>query len=186
MRIIGGLYKGRKLEMVKSKVLRPTMGRMRELLFNVCQQEIEGAFFLDLFAGVGAMGLEALSRGASEVVFVERDRRHVAAIEASVAGLGVGKECQVLQQDVFTACRDLEKRGAQFDIIFADPPYGDKEHSLTNQLLTQLDQSNLLKRGGHLFLEDHKHASDYHEPLTHLQEQKRRQAGKTTLRQFIY
>jgi 16S rRNA (guanine(966)-N(2))-methyltransferase RsmD len=184
MRIIAGIHKGRVLQAVKSELLRPTTSMMREALFNICQQEIEGSSFLDLFAGIGAIGLEALSRGAKEVYFVEKERRHVEVIHANIALLQEQYRSHVLAQDVFKALSYLEKRGLSFDIIFADPPYGDKEYSLTNQLLEALDSRPLLKKGGRLFLEDHKNASSYSGTLKTLIEGKRRLTGKTTLREY--
>lgn len=185
IRIIGGIHKGRSLSSVKSTLLRPTTSMMRESLFNICQGEIEGALFLDLFAGVGAVGLEALSRGAQEVYLVEQEKRHIEAIYANITLLKGEKSCRVLSQDVFKALIYLEKRGLSFDIIFADPPYGSKEHSLSNQVVEAIDKSSLLQKGGSLFLEDHKSASVYTGELKHLKERKSRLMGNVMLREFI-
>ena len=90
VRIIGGLWRGRKLRFAATRGLRPTLGRVRETLFNWLAGEIRGARCLDLYAGSGALGLEALSRGAAEVTFVERNRKAAASLSANLAALEVG------------------------------------------------------------------------------------------------
>ena len=185
LQIIAGRHKGKKLHVVKSALLRPTTGMVRERLFNICRTQIEGALFLDLFAGVGACGLEAFSRGAEKVIFVERERRHVEAIRTNIATLSAEESCEILSQDVFKACELLERRSVRFDIIFADPPYGDRDSSLSNEVLKLVDGGSLLREGGRLFLEDHQYASTYKEPLATLEKKKERYLGKICLREFI-
>lgn len=104
------------------KTARPTSSRAREALFDVLQSSIAGARVLDLFAGSGAVGLEALSRGALRAVLVEKDS---GAIEANLAKLeSAAGEVEILRQDVRDAVGSLERRGEEFDVVFADPPYG--------------------------------------------------------------
>jgi 16S rRNA (guanine(966)-N(2))-methyltransferase RsmD len=103
------------------KGARPTSSRAREALFDILQDAIRGSRFLDLFAGSGAMGLEALSRGASSATFVENDPR---ALDANLAALGAGpEEFEVLHEDARAAVSALARRGESFDVVFADPPY---------------------------------------------------------------
>ena len=121
-RILAGRWKGRVLQVPRTA--RPTSSRAREALFDVLQGVIGGARVLDLFAGSGAVGLEALSRGASRAVFVEKDSR---ALEANLAAVGAeAAECDVIRRDVRDAVAALLLRGEQFDLVFADPPYEDE------------------------------------------------------------
>lgn len=161
MQIFSGIYKGRKLISPKGLATRPTSAKLREALFNICQGTIEGAAFLDLFAGTGAMGLEALSRGAKISFFVDHDKESIRCIKENVARIGVQKESSIIYGDVFTVLRTLAKRGHRFDIIYADPPYDlhADGKSLTLRLITDFEKLIgeglcLLKKGGDLFLED--------------------------------
>jgi len=120
VRIIGGQWKGRKLKFPDREGLRPTLGRVRETLFNWLAPHIENARCLDLFAGSGALGFEALSRGAAEVTFVERDRKVAAALRENVALLGARA---VIRQQ--TAATFLARDLSQYDIVFFDPPFED-------------------------------------------------------------
>jgi 16S rRNA (guanine966-N2)-methyltransferase len=122
-KIIGGRFRSTTLATPKGKVARPTLGRIRENLFNLLRERVERADFLDLYAGLGAVGLEALSRGARRCVFVENARPCLAAIEQNIAQLKVQDCSEVLRISCFRALQLLEKRGEQFDCLFADPPY---------------------------------------------------------------
>lgn len=123
LRLIGGLWKGRLLKTPKGSSTRPTQGMLRGAVFNICQSEIEGARFLDLFAGSGAMGLEALSRGASHATFVEQNREAASCIKANIATFETQEKATLMISDVTKALAALEKKGARFDIIYIDPPY---------------------------------------------------------------
>ena len=171
MFIIAGRFKKRKLVTPKGNTTRPTLGKMRETLFNIIQSEIEGATFLDLFAGSGTMGLEALSRGASSVTFVEKDRAAIRAIETNIEHFGVEKEVSLIRGDVFKALEHL----APFDIIFADPPYG---HGYGEKVLAMVEKYNLVK--GSLFVEE----SDELPPPKNLQLVSCRKMGRTKLHHF--
>jgi 16S rRNA (guanine966-N2)-methyltransferase len=120
MRIIAGQRKGRRLQGPKSPGLRPTSDGLRETLFNVLGPSVEGARVLDGFAGTGAVGLEALSRGASHATFVERDPRALASLDANVRHCGAEDACAIIRDD-FSRVHGLA-RGA-FDLVFLDPPY---------------------------------------------------------------
>jgi 16S rRNA (guanine(966)-N(2))-methyltransferase RsmD len=128
MRIIAGSLKGRRLEAPDWPGLRPTSDKLRETLFNVCAPRIGGARFLDGFAGTGAVGIEALSRGAAHVTFVERDPRAVRLIEKNVARAGLGADRHVIiRAELSGGVRRVS--GQRFDIVFLDPPYGASELS---------------------------------------------------------
>ena len=121
MRIIAGRWKGHPLQSVKGSKVRPTSDRVRESWMAALGPGLEGVRVVDLFAGSGALGLEALSRGASEVVFVERARSSLAAIRANIQRLGAENECRVVQGDVFSFLR--RDSVGTFDLALADPPY---------------------------------------------------------------
>ena len=141
MRIIAGSKRRLPLKTVEGKDTRPTTDRIKETLFNMLQNEIYDCYFLDLFAGSGQIGLEALSRGARYVVFVENAKKAAACITENIRFTKSDKESLLLQMDVIAALRSMEGK-YQFDIIFMDPPY-DKE--LEREVLEYLKSSSLLK-----------------------------------------
>ena len=123
MRVIAGRLGGRRLTAPKGKVTRPTSDRVRESLFALLG-ELEGASVLDLFAGADGLGIEALSRGASEAVFVERDGAAVKALRANLAALELAPEiAQVRREGVLAALRTARAREETYDLVFIDPPY---------------------------------------------------------------
>ena len=124
MRIIAGKYRGRRLKSPPSDRTRPTSDRLRETLFNVLAPRIEGARFLDLCAGTGAAGIEALSRGAEHVTFVDQSRKMCALIETNLSGLGIDEsEIEVVAVDASEFLRRRTRAIELFDLIFFDPPY---------------------------------------------------------------
>ena len=145
IRIISGKYKGKALDVPK-KGARPTLGALRESLFNILQHEIEEATFLDLFAGGGSVGCEALSRGAKNVCFVEHDRRSCEVIKKNCASLGVEKAVTIYCSDVFKALPKMKTH----DIVFADPPY---EQRIGDKLLEYFDNDHRII-GKTLFIEE--------------------------------
>ncbi len=118
MRIIAGMFRSRRLESIPGDGTRPTPDRVREALFNILQPRIEGASFVDAYAGTGAVGIEALSRGAAHSWFLERDRRALDAIRKNLASLGVERRATVLAGKVLVT---LER--CPGGIVFLDPPY---------------------------------------------------------------
>ncbi len=152
LRILGGQYKGRILKSPKSKTTRPTQGVLRQAVFNICQQKIEQARFLDLFAGSGAMGLEALSRGASHAVFVEQDRGAALCIRENISLLHVEDKALLISVDLFLALTKLGKQKCSFDLIYIDPPYGNPDFLRT--VLEEAEKQKLLAQEGTIFIED--------------------------------
>jgi 16S rRNA (guanine(966)-N(2))-methyltransferase RsmD len=122
MRIIAGTLKGRRLKAPDWPGLRPTSDKLRETLFNIVAPRIHGARMLDGYAGTGAVGIEALSRGASHVTFVERDARAVALLQTNLDHCGVTERYAIIRARFAGTERPPE--GAMFDLIFLDPPYG--------------------------------------------------------------
>ncbi len=125
MRISAGEHRGRRLQSPKGLRTRPTSDLLRQAIFNVMGARIQGARVLDLYAGTGALGLEALSRGAADATFVERDRSALASLKTNLATLGVSARARVLGQDALTALERLARTGERFDCVFLDPPYAD-------------------------------------------------------------
>ncbi len=119
MRIIGGQWRGRLIDIVEDTPVRPTPDRVRETVFNWLAPDIQAATCVDLFAGTGVLGLEALSRGARDVVFIEQDRRLARALRAQLAALE--SDASVIEGSALTVLRG--PRGRRFDIAFVDPPY---------------------------------------------------------------
>lgn len=125
MRVIAGLYKRRLLEAPSgTEITRPTSDRVKESLFNILAPEIEGASVLDLFAGSGALGIEALSRGAKHVTFVESNKLALTSIHKNLASLKIpAEEFSIIPKNVEDFLTSIKKIKETFDIIFADPPY---------------------------------------------------------------
>lgn len=175
MIIIGGKHKKRKLLAPTSTDVRPTASQLRETVFNICQNSIVDANFLDLFAGSGAMGLEALSRGAAHATFIDKGRPAITTIKKNIATLKEESHTTVITSDVLSA---LKRLTGPFDIIYVDPPYG---QGLSTQVLCALDKLNLLVPGGLLFIED----SSTEEPeLQNLKRTKERRVGRATLIEY--
>ena len=123
MRVIAGTFKGRRLQAPTWDGLRPTSDKLRETLFNILAPRIAGARVLDGYAGTGAVGIEALSRGAAMVTFVERDRRAQALVEENLAHCGLTIGCVIIRGSVARAIEDFRNASSSFDLILLDPPY---------------------------------------------------------------
>jgi 16S rRNA (guanine(966)-N(2))-methyltransferase RsmD len=123
VRIISGELRGRRLRAPDGLATRPTSDRVRESLFNIVAARVPGSRFLDLFAGSGAVGLEAISRGADRAVFVEQSRRALEHIEENIAHCGVEDRTRIVAKDAQAALKVLAAAGEQFDLVYVDPPY---------------------------------------------------------------
>ena len=148
MRVIAGKFRSRRLQSLPGLELRPSADRLRETLFNVLTAgnpaALEGTVWFDLYAGTGAVGIEAMSRGAAMVHFVESSERAAQLIKQNLASLGIGTGFQILKQDSNRTLRGFESGGPVADFIFLDPPY-DMEEAY-RQTLETLAKSRLLKR----------------------------------------
>ncbi|MBU1487275.1 16S rRNA (guanine(966)-N(2))-methyltransferase RsmD [bacterium] len=161
MRIIGGQAKGRKLKGVSSKEdIRPTQDRVREALFNILGDEVVGCRFLDLYAGYGAVGLEAVSRGAEEVVLVEKKAGLVNLIKENIDLLGIEAKVKVCRAEVIKL---IGKLSSPYDIIFLDPPY---QKGLIGPTLRELSTRSLIKEDGLVIAEHHRREKVDFEGLT--------------------
>lgn len=174
MRIIAGTLRGQRLETPVGDRVRPTLDRVREALFNILAPELEGATFLDLYAGSGANGIEALSRGAIRAVFIDNHPQSAACIRKNL----VNTRC-----DDRGACmsyrmpEDLRRIPGSYSLIFADPPFGFGGYQ---ELIEAIAESSLLAPGGQLIVE-HGFKSDLPETAGRLKRTQERRYGKTEL-----
>jgi 16S rRNA (guanine966-N2)-methyltransferase len=150
VRVIAGSAKGRRLATIRTLALRPTADRVREALFNILGARIDGAAILDLFAGSGAVGLEALSRGARLAIFVEVHEATCHLIEKNLRLCGLHEQAVLWCRDVLHVLPTLKMRGQTFDVIFLDPPY---RASLVEDALQQLGDGRLLSGDGQVIAE---------------------------------
>lgn len=150
LRVVAGQAKGRRLRAPRGAEARYTSDFVRGALFNILAPMVDGASFLDLFAGVGSVGLEAASRGAGEVVMIERDAQRVAYLARNARETGLSDACRIYRQDVFTAVDMLRRRGAHFDVIFMDPPYN---QTMARAALARVAGAGLLNSAGVLVVE---------------------------------
>ncbi|MBI4460595.1 MAG: 16S rRNA (guanine(966)-N(2))-methyltransferase RsmD [Acidobacteria bacterium] len=146
MRIIAGLYRGRVLKTLQGRQLRPTSGRLRETLFDVLGNAVEGAVFADVYAGSGAIGLEALSRGAKQVFFLEEHSAACRVISENIAALGAAHSASLLCAPAEKGLRQLERQGVQLDFCFLDPPYAIQSEA--RKLLLRLVNSRIMAPAG--------------------------------------
>lgn len=158
LRIIGGVHRGRRLHFIAPEGLRPTIDRVRETLFNWLQTHVEGARVLDLFAGSGALGFEAVSRGASEIVLVEANRKVAALLEKNAALLTTESAKPHIEVCHTDAQDFLGKQGKRFDIVFLDPPF---RCNLLQPVIELLESKDRLSPKALIYLEQ---ASDEDEP----------------------
>lgn len=182
VRIIAGRAKGRRLKSPRGMAVRPTADRVKEALFSMLASrfDLAGAVVLDLFAGTGGMGLEALSRGASQAVFVEESRPALAVLRDNVNLCGFADRAELMGISVRRALGALASRGPRFDGVFADPPYG---RGLLPETLEQLAGGGLLRRGAWVMVEG-RTDDDVNEKFGPLRLTQSRCYGKTKLMLF--
>lgn len=151
MRVIAGKYRSRKLRSLMGKMLRPTGDRLRETLFNILGPTVEHTTFVDLYAGTGAVGIEALSRGARRAIFVEEHAPAVTLIRRNLESLGISTEAEVLRMNALRAIERLEERLIHAQFVYLDPPYeANEEYEST---LDALGESSLVAPGGRVIVE---------------------------------
>jgi len=158
LKIVGGKYRGRKIKSLPkredTKLLRPTTERVKESVFSIINNYLRSSKFLDLFAGTGNVGIEALSRGAEKVIFVENDKRFCKLIAENLKSLGIERNrYEIMCEDFISALKRLKKRKEVFDFIYADPPY---ERGFYTKIVHMVKNFKLLDRDGILILEEPK------------------------------
>ena len=151
MRIIAGEYRGRRLKTLAGLAVRPTSDKLRETLFNILRNNVPNSIFIDCYAGSGAVGLEALSRGAREVYLIEKDSDAGRVIDQNIAALVVVSAVHVMRTNVRAGLRKLAAKGVRANICFLDPPYASLEEAL--KTIEWLTSGTLLDPGGLILLE---------------------------------
>jgi len=141
MRVISGDFKGRTLKTVTNKLTRPTADKVKEALFNIIGPYFNGGHALDLFAGSGGLGIEALSRGIDHVIFIDQQRQAIDVIKQNLKELKLSKRAEVYQTDAFRSLKVLGKRQKKFDYIFLDPPY---ERNVFQQIIEETVQRGIV------------------------------------------
>lgn len=184
LRIIGGEMRGRALKSPKSTKIRPTTGILRKSVFDICKEIITDANFLDLFAGTGAMGIEALSRGASHATFVDQDREALLCIRKNLETLKLEERGTIFKGDAPQVLRRFEEQKKTFDIIYIDPPYHEDHYH--PEILALLDSSSIAK-GATIFVEEATPSRWEKEkiPLKNLLLKSTRRFGRSILFQYL-
>lgn len=188
MHIIAGLYRQQRLATPKGSQTRPTANRLRQALFNICQHKIIGTHFLDIFAGSGAMGFEALSRGAQTATFIDSHKEAYRCIESNASQLKIHNQVQIFKGEAFVMLNLLEKKKQTFDIIYADPPYNTKvpgeDFPYSTAIINWIDKHQLLNAGGLLFVEEDYRSAPLPGNLTTLIFKDSRRFGQASLQQY--
>jgi 16S rRNA (guanine966-N2)-methyltransferase len=180
LRIIGGQLRGKKLHSVPGIRTRPTASRVREAVFNILASEVKGARVLDLFAGTGILGLEALSRGAQYAVFVDHHRQPFSVIQKNITACGFDAAARVLRCDLGQGLSWQHAWGGGFQLVFMDPPYN---RGFITPTLARLHADNLLEKNAIVAVE--------HSPLESIEAapfilKDQRKYGKTLVSFFLY
>jgi 16S rRNA (guanine966-N2)-methyltransferase len=157
LRIIGGSAGGRKLLGPRGVEFRPTTGRVKEYIFSCLGDDVQGACLLDLFAGTGSLGLEALSRGAEEVVFVEQSSESARILAKNIERCGFRDRAHIIKEDVFRAIPRMAREGEIFNFVMADPPF---KEALLGRILGAVSEHHKLCPDGFLIVEHEAHDSD--------------------------
>src|SRR6266436_5597607 len=187
MRIIAGTFRSRQLKSIKGMALRPTSDKLRETLFNILGELVVDARFMDLFAGTGAVGIEALSRGAREAIFVEKHQPTAALIKKNLESLDIRSDARVVASDALKALERLAKEpsteNAAVDILFLDPPYAETEQY--KSVLAFLGDANLLAENA-VVIAEHQRSLDLPETSGNLERVRVLRQGDAVLSFFRF
>lgn len=182
MRVISGSARGRPLKAVPGMSTRPTTDKVKEALFSMIGPYFEGGYVLDLFAGTGGLGIEALSRGMDKAIFVDLDYRSVETVKANLKATGLTEQAEVYKNDAERALKTLAKRGASFDLVFLDPPYRLKHG---DKLMERMDELNLLEDQAVLVLE-YESCFDYRDNFGRFKMIRKTDYGETGITIYVY
>ncbi len=152
MKIIAGEAKGRAIKSRKGHDTRPTLATVKESLFSIIHGELPGCRFLDLFSGTGNIGLEAISRGATKTVMIEKDPEALKIIIENINNLGFENRCRAYKNDAVRAVEILGRKNEKFDIIFMDPPY---KEELCRKVLKAIKKADIIEKNGLIICEHH-------------------------------
>lgn len=182
MRIISGQYKGRRLQSISGTDIRPTADQVREALFNILSQNISGSCVLDLFAGTGALGIEALSRRAQYAVFIDNAPRPLTILRNNLQNFGLLTQSRVIRWDISKNLNCLKPFQSQFDLVFMDPPY---QKGLVPVTLSNLMRVHCLAPGATIVAEHERHC-DITSPDASISATDQRRYGQTSLTFFYF
>lgn len=181
MRVIAGKARGKRLKAPPGDNTRPVTDMIKEALFNVWGESIQGAVFLDLFAGSGSMGIEALSRGARNVIFIDNNARAVGIIKENLQNCNFNEGFEVHRNDVFRAINILQNRGTKFDLIYVDPPFTNE--AIFDKVIKILDEAQILGQNGTLVIRTYKKKT-LPVSLSHLSKYRSKDYGESVLHYY--
>ena len=177
MRVISGIAKGRPLKAVPGEGTRPTTDKVKEAIFSMIGPYFDGGDALDLFAGTGGLGIEALSRGMDHAVFVDADRKAIETIRHNIQAVKLESRAEIYRADAFQALKAIGKRHISFDLIFLDPPYRMK--SVPDML--QYMEEHAIARDGAIAVVEHEAAHQYPEEIGSFSLRRRAEYGETAV-----
>lgn len=182
MRVVSGSAKGRPLKSVPGSGTRPTTDKVKEAMFSMIGPYFEGGAALDLFAGTGGLGIEALSRGMDQAVFVDMEQKSIDTVRANLKAAKVEEQAEVYRNEAGRALSALEKRGRSFDLVFLDPPYRLKHG---DELMLAMVQKGLLRQDAVIVLE-HESGYEYPEDIPGFHRTRQAVYGETTVSIYKY
>jgi 16S rRNA (guanine966-N2)-methyltransferase len=182
LRIISGRFKGKKLHSVPGITIRPTADRLRESIFNILYRRVLDATVLDLFAGTGALGIEALSRGAESAVFVDNNPKALSVIQRNISSCSFDKQTKIIKWDIKKNLNCLKLKAPAFDLVFMDPPY---HRGMVTPALLNLKRSGSLKKGARIVVE-HSPLEPIPAPVFMFEIADQRKYGKTLVSFLTY
>ena len=177
LRIVGGGLKGKKLHTVRGKAIRPTSDRLRESIFNILSFRVQGAVVLDMFAGTGALGIEALSRGAESAVFVDKSKTALSVIERNIRSCSFDNKAKIIKCNVIKGLNCIRLTGPVFNLVFIDPPYN---RNIIKPALHKLCGKKSLEKGACIIVE-HTAQEPIPEDLLAFEITDQRRYGKTVV-----
>jgi len=180
MKVISGIYKGRKLKFIKNKEIRPTKDIVREAIFDTLREWIVNKKVIEIFAGSGILGIEAISHGAKKVIFIEKERKGIEVIKENLKNLDIEKKCEIMKGDCEYEIEKLEN--FKYDLIIGDPPY-EFPVSKLERIMGKIVKLNILKKEGIMVIEHEiKKEIPVVEGLEKIKEKKYGKTGLTYLR----
>ncbi|MFS1513246.1 16S rRNA (guanine(966)-N(2))-methyltransferase RsmD [Chengkuizengella sp. SCS-71B] len=182
LRVISGVSKGRKLKAVPGSHTRPTTDKVKEAIFSRIGPYFSGGTVLDLFAGTGALGIEAISRGMDRGIFIDINPKSIEVIKGNISVVGQTEQAEVYRNDAKKALKACAKRKLKFDLVFLDPPY---KLEMTEDILQQMDLLTLFQKGAIVVVE-HDAVYKYNEQIGKLQSNRRLVYGDTAVTVYEY